>query len=149
MVLEPEPEAKPTGRKVPADLMEFARTAIWFFDGVIVAAAPLVNIPETPPTVLKQIWSFDAEAIEILAQPVGQLLLKLPPKVRKKLETVSPTLGLVTAIGQVIMPRLQATQNVLAMQKSSAGGSPLPRQTPGPQPGKPDLTNLDPDVFKN
>ena len=147
VVLEPEPEVvKPTGRKVPADLMEFARTAIWFLDGVIVMAAPLVNIPETPPTVLKQIWSFDAEAVEILAAPVGQLLLKLPPKIRKRLETVSPTLGLVTAIGQVIMPRIQATQNVLAMQKTAEGGSPMPAQGQG---GKPDLTNLDPDVFKN
>jgi len=146
VVVEPEEVSKPTGRKVPADLMEFARTAIWFLDGVIVAAAPLVNIPETPPTVLKQIWAFDQEAIEILAQPVGQLLLKLPPKVRKKLETVSPTLGLVTAIGQVIMPRLQATQNVLAMQKNAVGGSPLPQKN---EQGKPDLTNLDPNLFKN
>ena len=123
VLVEDQPEKRPT--KIPADLLDFARTVVWALGTGLAMMAPVIDHPEIPPMYLKQLWSLSGDEIETLAQPVGGLLLKLPAKTRKKLETISPVAGLVTALASVIGPRLQVTQEVMARAKAPLPPKPI------------------------
>jgi hypothetical protein len=123
VLIEDQPEKRPA--KIPADLLDFARTVVWALGTGLAMMAPVIEHPEIPPMYLKQLWSLSGEEIETLAQPVGGLLLKLPAKTRKKLETISPVAGLVTALASVIGPRLQITQEVMARAKAPLPPKPI------------------------
>jgi hypothetical protein len=142
-----EEPAKPASKvKVPASMMDVAKLFVWATDMAVVSAMPLVSHPEIPPTALKQIWAFDDVAIEAIAKPVATLLMKMPVKARKRLEAIAPGVEIVQSIGEVLLPRYQATMEVLARCRA-------PRVTvlrPDVEQGPPivDAANIRHDDFK-